>query len=117
MLKLICPLLLIFIFSACSKHEDKIKFPDKSEIVGLAMPVTLKDTITSILTNDFFLDESIVDSVSTSNGFNAELSTDKKIIKVKSENRKAYLGILKCFTKGFEYDIILKASPKVLVKL
>jgi len=102
---------LVFILSC---HEPEIQFPEKSPIVGLATPIRLNPEETDIMMEDYFTDLSKVDSVSLPAEISGELSADKKILHVKNPGKNVpNLMVIKVWSAGFPYSILMKKSTKV----
>jgi cyclomaltodextrinase / maltogenic alpha-amylase / neopullulanase len=105
---------LLFLALLFSCQEPEIQFPDKSGIVGLATPIRLNLKETDIMMEDYFTDLSIVDSVSLPAQLSGRLSADKKILHVeKTFENLLNLMVLKVWSKGFPYAILIKKSTKL----
>jgi len=105
---------LLFLALLFSCQEPEIQFPDKSGIVGLATPIRLNLKETDIMMEDYFTDLSIVDSVSLPAQLSGRLLADKKILHVeKAFENLPNLMVLKVWSKGFPYAILIKKSTKL----
>lgn len=95
----------------CKNHTPK--FPEKSEIFGIASPVTLTENETTIVLSDYFADVKPVDSAEAKN-FVIKFSKDKKNITLTPIGDSIpQLSELKIWAKGFPYSILLKKSRKI----
>ncbi len=110
-MKRIIPYFLLVIVISC--QEPEIKFPEISPIVGLATPIRLNFTETDILLEDYFTDISLIDSVTLPAQLSGQLSADKKNLQVTSNSGKLpHLMVLKIWSKGFPYSVLMKKSAK-----
>ena len=132
-------LCIVFCFSCLiSCTYDKINYPLKSEISGLATPIIFENGKTNINLNDYFDYVTRIDSVSFSAGTNLNpnfnnqrtanyckltLSSDKKTLTInydttgrsKSSTALPFFN-LKIWEKGFPYSIPAKKSMKITRK-
>lgn len=110
--------LIIMTASACTKKKEvNLSFPEKSSIVGLASPIELGTTSTTVYLEDYFPDISVVDSVSAIESLKTELSADKKELTIEVLNNDfSKLSVLKVYSQGFEYSILMEKSKKIIHK-
>lgn len=104
---------LALVLTGCS---SSIEAPDDSQIVGLATPITLEFDETEIITADYFIAPSNIDSVAPPAGLEASLSTDKSTIELSGTLEKP-LAVLKIWAEGFGYDFLLKRSSQQEITL
>ncbi|MEX0844020.1 MAG: alpha-amylase family glycosyl hydrolase, partial [Balneolaceae bacterium] len=90
--------------------------PQESQIIGLASPINLEFGETEIITADYFIDPSLIDSVSAPEILNTELAIDKSRIIISGILQKP-LDVLSIWADGFAYDFLLKRSNKQEVTL
>ncbi|MCK4665031.1 MAG: alpha-glucosidase C-terminal domain-containing protein [Bacteroidales bacterium] len=106
-------LIVVIVFASCQNSNDGFTVPAKSEILGLATPVSLNINETLIYLDDYFLDVTKIDSVSADNLF-LELSEDKKQLVIKTiEANTPKLSVLNVWIDNYPYSILLKASQKI----
>jgi len=94
--------------AGCSSY---IEAPEKSQIIGLASPISLEYGQTNIITADYFISPRLIDSVSVPAELNATLSSDKEKISLTGSLSHS-LGVMEIWADGFGYDILLKKSNK-----
>lgn len=112
MIKLIPFSILFILLSACM--PDQVKFPQTSEIVGLATPIYINLDETVINLEDYFLNYDRIDSLEVPEQLTGELSADKKILTViPNTDNLPYLMVLKVWIQDFPYSILLKKTRKV----
>ncbi|MTI87967.1 MAG: alpha-amlyase [Balneolaceae bacterium] len=99
---------LAMIATACTQQEN---FPKASQMVGLATPITLDYGQTSILTQDYFIDHTRIDSVTSPKGLTAELNGDKSEVLLKG-NLPQKMGVLAYWLNGTAYHQLIKESAK-----
>lgn len=99
---------LLTVLLACGSETS---FPNKSEIIGLASPINLEFDTTRVLTEDFFINPSLIDSVSIISNLIAELSSDKSQILLIG-NPDENMGVLHVWINGSSFDIPFKKSKK-----
>lgn len=90
-------------------------FPAKSEIVGIATPVTLNQDSTVIFLEDYFADVSLIDSVVSEKCFSANLAKDKKQVCIINKDYVPALSELKIWTGKTHYSLLLKKSERLKV--
>lgn len=105
--------LLILVLAGCS---STIEAPEESQIIGLATPINLEYGETEIVTADYFIAHSLIDSVAAPEGLQATLSSDKSSITL-SGSMNAPLDVMKVWADGFAYDFLLKKSAKQEITL
>jgi glycosidase len=111
-MKKIIPFFFLVVLFSC--QEPEIQFPEKSPIVGLASPIRLNPNETDIMLEDYFTDLSKIDSVTLPVQLSGNLSSDKKILHVNLPGMKVPgLMVLKVWSGGFPYSILMKKSTKV----
>tara|TARA_R100000908_G_scaffold65428_1_gene56435 strand:- start:65348 stop:67717 length:2370 start_codon:yes stop_codon:yes gene_type:complete len=99
---------LALMLTGCS---SSIEAPEDSQIVGLATPITLEFEETEIISADYFIAPSRIDSVTAPAGLQASLSPDKEIITL-SGSLQSPLDVLNIWAGGYAYDFLLKRSSK-----
>ncbi len=105
----------LFLF-ACQQKE--VKFPESSQIFGLASPVRLNPDTTEVDMQDYFTDVLLIDSVTLPAGLSGNLSPDKKNLNLyKNKADLPFYMTLKVWEQGFPYSILLKKSLKQKVTL
>jgi len=90
-------------------------FPAKSEIVGIATPVTLNPDSTVIFLEDYFADVSLIDSVVSEKCFSANLAKDKKQVCIINKDNVPALSELKIWIGKTNYSLLLKKSERLKV--
>lgn len=96
--------------------NSTIQAPEKSEIIGLATPINLEFGDTEVVTADYFIDSSLIDSVSSPDEISHQLSSDKSTITLSGSLKKP-LDVLKIWANGYSYDFLLKKSNKQEITL
>ncbi len=105
----------LFLFG-CQKKE--VKFPEPSQIFGLASPVRLNPDSTHINLQDYFEDVQQIDSVTIPVWLSGSMSADKNFLNlVTAEKDMPHFMVLKVWENGFPYSILLKKSEKKNVTL
>ncbi|MDR9417342.1 alpha-amylase family glycosyl hydrolase [Gracilimonas sp.] len=99
---------LVLVLTGCSSY---IEAPEESQVIGLATPVTLEYGETEIITADYFISHSLIDSVIAPEGLQAQLAEDKSTITL-TGNLEAPLDLLHIWAEGFSYDLLVKKSVK-----
>ncbi|HBQ60202.1 MAG TPA: hypothetical protein DD671_11430, partial [Balneolaceae bacterium] len=99
---------LALMLTGCS---SSIEAPEDSQIVGLATPITLEFEETEIISADYFIAPSRIDSVTAPAGLQASLSPDKEVITL-SGSLQSPLDVLNIWAGGYAYDFLLKRSSK-----
>ena len=99
---------IVFLVAGCSAY---IEAPEKSQIIGLASTVTLEFGETTIITADYFISHSLIDSVVVPENLSAELSDNREEVVLTGTMDKP-LGVMTFWVDGFGYDILLKKSNK-----
>ncbi len=97
---LLCAIV-VSIFTAC--HKTYIEYPEKSQIIGLASPICLESGITEILLSDYFIDPSLVDSVS---GLDSMKVENNVLIIPVDNNELNKIQALKFWIGGSAYSIL-----------
>ncbi|MHC1704578.1 MAG: alpha-amylase family glycosyl hydrolase [Tenuifilaceae bacterium] len=104
------------ILTACTNADLIQNIPVNPEIRGLATPVQLAISETEVILEDYFLDVSKIDSISALPFFDAQLSQDKKLVRVIPKTDKTpYLSEMKVWANGSQYSLILKKNKKLQV--
>lgn len=93
---------------SCTAEQN---LPDKSQIIGLGSTVVLELDTTSIITADFFIDPSLIDSVFPPTGMGAVLSPNREEIRLIGQPDEP-LSVLEIWADGFPYHLLLKKSGK-----
>ena len=106
-LKAIWVFLVVFAVGCTSRIEA----PENSQIIGLASPINLEFGGTNIVTADYFIKPSLIDSVSAPQGIETKLSQDKEEV-ILSGSLSIPLDVVTFWIDGFGYDILLKKSNK-----
>ncbi len=107
------PLIFLLTF-LISCMQEKINFPEESNILGLATPVILNPEETKIHLEDYFMDVSLIDSITIPEYFQSELSQDKKFLTLIIKSGKLpNLMVLKVWDGVSPYSILLKKSRKL----
>ncbi|MBO6586605.1 MAG: hypothetical protein JJ953_10905 [Gracilimonas sp.] len=92
----------------CSSYIDA---PKDSQIIGQASPISLEFDKTTIITADYFISPSLIDSVVVPASLSAVLSQDREEV-VLSGSLDNPLGVMTFWVDGYGYDILLKKSNK-----
>ena len=103
---LIISLLLIV---SCNNEKSLVL---QSEIKGMASPVFLEYGGGDILLADYFLDVSVIDSISASDQYEASLSEDNSKVHIKTSDVTPYVSNLRVWAGGNPNDIPLYKSTK-----
>lgn len=112
MLKVIAIVFLFTFLQSC--QSDQIKFPETSEIVGLASPIYLNLQETEVNLEDYFLNFEQIDSILLPEQLDGNLSTDKNYLSLIPNTEKVpHLMVLKVWIKGFPYSILIKKTTKI----
>ena len=105
-------LLFILLIYACSEQE--VSYPTDSNIVGLGSPLQLNPETTEVYLEDYFSDVSAIDSVILPDNLRGELSADKKTLVISGAPADfPFLSVLKIWSGGFPYSILVKKSKKI----
>ncbi len=102
----------ILVTAACNQST----IPEKSDILGLASPITLNYDTTEIVMEDFFMNPSGIDSISLDNGLKYEVEGDYEKVIITGEPTQK-LTLFTVWMQGDRYDILIRKSEKELVKL
>ncbi|MCD4730933.1 MAG: hypothetical protein K8R74_10055, partial [Bacteroidales bacterium] len=93
---------------------EQVKFPETSEIIGLASPVYLNLQETVINLEDYFLNYNQIDSLSIPEHLIGELSADKKYLTLNpNTDNLPHFMVLKVWIQDFPYSILLKKTRKI----
>ena len=104
---------ILFVFLIGCQTEQ-IKFPETSEIVGLASPIYIGLQETEVNLEDYFLNFDQIDSLSIPDQLIGELSEDKKhLTLIPDTNNLPHLMVLKVWFNDFPYSILLKKTRKL----
>lgn len=105
-----------FLLASCGANELIHDYTKNSEIHGLASIIQLNQDETQVFLEDYFLKVHRIDSVVAPEGFNAELSSDKKILDI-TENSKEIpkLSELEIWSDGACYSILMRKNRKLPV--
>ena len=115
MKKLLFLLALPLILAACSEKKSLGLPAETSEDTGLNSSITVNGGINTIVTQDYIIDPSKVDSVTTDFlGMKAALSEDKQTITLDVQGIPN-LGNLAIWVDGVPYSILLKLSDETEV--
>ena len=111
LLSLYLSVLFILVFTSCEKKCVS------RQICGLASPISLSEGENIIILKDYFLDISQIDSVSM-DGYNTILSENNEELTIKKISKKVpKLSVLNVFIQNKTYQIVIKASQKILTKI
>ncbi len=102
--------LFVFLFTACSSNRSV-----ETQIIGLASPINLGFESTEVILEDFFIDATEVEQISTPNGLSASEIKDGKV--TLSGSIPDPLAVLNITAKGNKYSILLKKSVKRNIEL
>jgi glycosidase len=102
--------LALLLLISCNTEGKALGQP--SIIKGMASPIALDVDSTSVLLTDYFLDVSVIDSTSTTKGFESYIANDKNTLKLKTLANAPALGNLRVWTNGIANDIPLFKSAK-----
>ena len=107
------PFGILFVFLLGCQSEQ-IKFPETSEIIGLASPLYISLQETEVNLEDYFLNFDQIDSLSFPDQLSGELSTNKQYLTLTPNiDDLPHLMVLKVWIKGFPYSILLKKTRKL----
>lgn len=106
-----CLLFAILIIAACS-NSSKLTSETQSSIKGMATPVYLDENSGDILLSDYFLDTSLIDSISQSEFFDATLIENNQKVRYKMGELTPFVVNLRVWTQGNFSDIPLFKSTK-----
>ena len=101
--------------SACSSKQEFV-LPDTPQIIGLASPFVLPADTGTLQLQDYIVDLSQLDSVSSVEGLQLDLQANKDILKIKVIGKPQPVSILHVWCKGTNYAIPLKRSVKQVVE-
>jgi len=95
-------------FLACSKNLDKL--PDETIIMGLASPIQISNSDTTLLIlQDYFMKPEWIDSLTPMPGFKLNLNkTEKTLLLIPESLNASISGNLRFWVKGNSFDIPLK---------
>jgi glycosidase len=111
-LKIFYSLLLLGFITACEQKE--IEFPATSQIIALASPVQLNTSQTEVNLEDYFTNTALIDSVSIPEGLKGIFSADKKVIALtKQSDELPFFSVIRVWSEGFPYSILVKKSKKI----
>src|SRR5690554_6719583 len=109
MKKLNIILAIVFVMAASCTSNNEL--PENPQIVGLASPINLELDTTTILTADFFIDPSLIDSVSSPGNMGSMLSPDRDSV-ILTGNLEKPLGVIKFWIDGYAHHILARKSNK-----
>ncbi|HAW81741.1 MAG TPA: hypothetical protein DCX27_19790, partial [Balneola sp.] len=101
-------LLVLFLIWGCSS-EININYGD--QIVGLGSPITLGYDSTVVIMEDYFMDPSTIDDVSTPSSITYYLTEDNSELVLKGDI-SGKLDIISFHDGDVSYDILLKKTSK-----
>lgn len=91
--------------------------PDKKVCVGLNSLTELQAGPNTIVVNDFIMDESKIDSVSSpSEHIFLELSENKKLLSLYCDENMEQMSVVSFWINGIHYDVPVKKSDKIWYK-
>lgn len=100
--------LLALAIAGCSSN---IEAPEESQIIGLATPIGLDFGQTEIIVEDYFISDSLIDSVTVPRGLQASISSDKSTITLTGSIEQP-LEVMEIWAEGYAYHFLLKRSNK-----
>ncbi|MGB4204982.1 MAG: alpha-amylase family glycosyl hydrolase [Bacteroidales bacterium] len=103
---------LLLTFSACTtKHGNH--FPSQSQIPGLATLVKLSGSQSVLNLQDYFIDPSLIDSVSGDDAFSFHLDKEKSELVITAQTDAIpILSEMKVWVEGYKYSLLLEKSSK-----
>lgn len=115
MKKIFFSIALILLVTSCQDKKFSLGFiPDNDVCVGLNYLKIIKPGPNNILVNDFIMDESLIDSVSTnSEHIFLELSDNKKLLDIYCDEDLEQMSVVSFWIKGIHYDVPLRRSDKI----
>ena len=115
MKKIFFSIALILLVTSCQDKKFSLGFiPDNDVCVGLNSLKIIKPGPNNILVNDFIMDESLIDSVSTnSEHIFLELSDNKKLLDIYCDEDLEQMSVVSFWIKGIHYDVPLRRSDKI----
>ena len=115
MKKLFFCISLILLFVSCKEKNLSLGFtPDNSVCVGLNTLKTLKVGPNTIVVNDYIMDETKIDSISTpSKHMFLELSENNKILSIYCDEEFEQMSVISFWIEGVHYDVPVKKSDKI----
>ncbi|MFI5171225.1 MAG: alpha-amylase family glycosyl hydrolase [Chitinophagales bacterium] len=84
----------------------------QSEIFGLASPIVLELDTTVVYLEDYFADVSVIQNIVAPDGFEKQLSADKKLLTLIAPHSIPFLSELQIITAQDAYSILLRKSKK-----
>jgi len=112
---LLIAIVFVLVFS-CEKSEINT-FDIHTNIKGMATPAFLEFGGGNLLLTDYFLDTSIIDSLGTSNQYDASLIENNTKVRFKVGNATPNVSNLRVWTQGVANDIPLFKSNKTQVTI
>ncbi|WP_203296381.1 alpha-amylase family glycosyl hydrolase [Luteirhabdus pelagi] len=103
---------LLIILVSCGETKQEEEAMEASLIKGTATPVWLDAEEGEILLSDYFLDTSLIDSLGTPHGFEAELRENNTKAYFKMSDETPYIVNLRVWSDGIANDIPLFKSNK-----
>lgn len=107
-------LTLAILLSSCSQKEHYKMFPVDGRIPGLASPFKLSGLQSVLLLDDYFVDHSMVDSVSGNEAFEFHFHPETGEVVINARNTHIpHYSELRVWAAGVKYSILLEKSHKV----
>ena len=99
-------------FSACTtKHGNH--FPAQSQIPGLASLVKLSGSQSVLKLQDYFIDPSLIDSISGDDAFSFHLDKENgELVITAQTDAFPVLSEMKVWVEGYKYSLLLEKSSK-----
>ncbi len=103
-----------FLLCAITISCTHSKYPDTSEIFGLASPISLEKDTTRVVMEDYFMDVSVIKKVTADSAYTVLLSADKKTVQIiPSTTQQPTLSLLHVETAKGNYDILMQKNRAV----
>ena len=104
---------LFALLQGCQSNED-IPVSKEPQMLKLAAPILVSSDSTVIELSDYLLKPSWIDSLYIDPSLKATISTDSSQIVIKPIERDfPKLSVLKIWSKGFSYSLLLEKSTKL----
>lgn len=118
MKKFVFSLFPVLMLISCNTKDLSIGcVPDKDVCIGLNSLTELKAGPNTIVVNDFIMDETRIDSVSSpSEHIFCELSENKKLLSLYCDENMEQMSVVSFWINGIHYDVPVKKSDKIWYK-
>lgn len=104
----------LLVLASCSQFDHDRLFPAESQIPGYASPFKLSGQQSVLMLSDYFIEPSLVDSVSGNEAFNIHYHKAKGEVVITTKNNKVpHYSELRVWCAGHKYSVLLEISQKI----